>query len=439
MIDAKEMSSFDAAVVGGGLAGLTAAVYLARAGRRTVLFEKGRLGGRGATETKQGAMLNMGPHALYLSGPGKAVLNDIGVTVAGGKPNTRGTAIADSGLHLLPDGAASLLRTSLLSFAGKLEAAKLLSSFGSIDASSLRHLSLSEWTDRTVRNEGVQKLMLALFRLTTYANDPHLLSAESAVTQLQRAIKGGTLYADGGWQTIVDALRNEALKAGALILQGKKVSRIEHDPQGAHLIHADDAERYKVRSVIIASGPDDAFKLVDHASGTSLRSWRETSVPIRAACLDLVVRKLPRPEVRFALGIDRPLYFSNHSSVAALSVNGTMVLHAMKYHSANENVDAETDRAELEAMLDKLQPGWREETVYRRFLPSMTVSHRLYTVEDAMNGRPGPEVPEIEGLYVAGDWVGNEGILADAALSSGRAAALAAIRQSGGLYKKAVI
>ena len=42
-------------------------------------------------------------------------------------------------------------------------------------------------------------------------------------------------------------------------------------------------------------------------------------------------------------------------------------------------------------------------------------------------GRPGVAVPDRPGTFVAGDWVGPEGHLADAVLASARAAALAAV------------
>ena len=38
-------------------------------------------------------------------------------------------------------------------------------------------------------------------------------------------------------------------------------------------------------------------------------------------------------------------------------------------------------------------------------------------------GRPGPQMPGIAGLYLAGDWIGSEGYLLDASLASARAAA----------------
>ena len=38
-------------------------------------------------------------------------------------------------------------------------------------------------------------------------------------------------------------------------------------------------------------------------------------------------------------------------------------------------------------------------------------------------GRPGVEVPGVRGLCLAGDWIGSEGMLADAALASAKRAA----------------
>ena len=53
----------------------------------------------------------------------------------------------------------------------------------------------------------------------------------------------------------------------------------------------------------------------------------------------------------------------------------------------------------------------------------MVVTHAL--IEAAGGGRrPEPTVPGFTGLHVVGDWVGPEGMLADAALSSARAAAM---------------
>lgn len=73
-----------------------------------------------------------------------------------------------------------------------------------------------------------------------------------------------------------------------------------------------------------------------------------------------------------------------------------------------------------------MQPGWREEAMLERFLPRMVAVSAIPTpTSGGLRGRPG--VDRGEGLYLAGDWVGDEGWLVDAALASGAAAASAAL------------
>src|SRR5690349_14815743 len=71
----------DTVIVGGGLAGLTAACYLARGGRSVTLFERAAgLGGRAATQLVDGYAVNRGAHALYTGGAASEILRELGVT-----------------------------------------------------------------------------------------------------------------------------------------------------------------------------------------------------------------------------------------------------------------------------------------------------------------------------------------------------------------------
>ena len=66
-----------------------------------------------------------------------------------------------------------------------------------------------------------------------------------------------------------------------------------------------------------------------------------------------------------------------------------------------------------------MQPGWRELIVRRRFLPAMRAANALVTAPGGpLDGRPSAALGRITGLYLAGDWVGPEGMFADAALAS---------------------
>src|ERR1700722_18645639 len=102
-------------VIGGGIAGLTAAALLGRTGIPTVVLEKsGAPGGRAATRERHGFLVNLGPHALYSAGHLLRTLNALDVHVSGHLPPTSGGfAIRDGHLHTLPVGFTSLLTTGL--------------------------------------------------------------------------------------------------------------------------------------------------------------------------------------------------------------------------------------------------------------------------------------------------------------------------------------
>jgi phytoene dehydrogenase-like protein len=86
--------------------------------------------------------------------------------------------------------------------------------------------------------------------------------------------------------------------------------------------------------------------------------------------------------------------------------------------------DPAEDERDLEDLLDAAQPGWRDVLVRRQYLPRIESVGALPTAAGGgFAGRPGPKVPGIEGLYLAGDWVGSEGFLADASMASARRAA----------------
>jgi hypothetical protein len=150
----------------------------------------------------------------------------------------------------------------------------------------------------------------------------------------------------------------------------------------------------------------------------TLRRWAGELRPVRAACLDLGLRRLPDPRRIFVVGIDKPFYFSVHSASARLAPEGRAVVHVAKY-LGSDAADAKAVEAELEEFCDVVQPGWRNEVIERRFLPSMMVTGAL--VETGRT-RPGPEVDGAASLLVAGDWVGGVSMIADTAVASGREA-----------------
>ena len=413
----------DVLIVGGGLAGLTAATFLARAGRRVLLFERSwRSGGRAITDVREGFAFNLGPHAVYNAGPAASVLNELGIEPSGGVPSAGGLALRAGATHRLPVGPRSLLATRLLGPLEKMELARIFSTIGKLNTKGLETVTFAQWLDAHVRRSGVREMLEALARLASYANAPHLLSAAVALGQIQLAVSG-VRYLDGGWQQLVDALQGAAREAGAELVLSAGVSSVSPEG-GAWTVRLKDGVSLRTPAAIIAGSPWLAAELVGGVPGSLLKQWAAPSVPVRAAILDLGLRHLPQARNTFALGIDAPTYLSVHSKVADLTPAGASLVHVAKYLTPNH--DGGGAESELEAVMDTVQPGWREAVSTRRFLPHMVVSNALATAQGGgLVGRPGPAVPDAPGLYVAGDWVGPQGWLSDASFASARDAATA--------------
>jgi phytoene dehydrogenase-like protein len=417
-------SSYDAIIVGGGLAGLAAATFVARSGQRVLLLERSHaLGGRAQTTFRDGFSLNLGPHALYRGGAGIEVLRELGINPAGGVPSTSGAfAIRDGVRKTFPAGAFSLLTTSLLDLPSKFEAARFMGSIRGIEWRRLMSTTVNEWVDSELRHAGVRALARSIFRLATYVNAPASMSAGVAIRQTQLAVARNVLYLDGGWQRLVDALRGAAEQAGASIKTGAVVQQVQRDAAGAaRAVHLSNGDRYDARVVIIAAGPADAVELIENGRESSLARFAAEARPVKAATLDIGLRRLPDPKAAFALGIDQPFYFSVHSASARLAPDGEAMIHVAKYLPPGVDEEPASVQAQLESVMELIQPGWREQVAYSRFLPGLDVANMLPTAGmGGTDGRPGPAIDDLPGLFVVGDWVGRDGWLADGALASAR-------------------
>src|SRR5438128_6706185 len=146
----------------------------------------------------------------------------------------------------------------------------------------------------------------------------------------------------------------------------------------------DKGTRLGAETVLLAVEPSTAPELMGEVT------WPQMT-PVILSTLDVALSRLPQPKKTFAVGIDRPLYYSVHSRWAQLTPKGGALIHVSRYGGG--------DQAELEALLDEMQPGWRDSVVHCRFLPSMVVSNALMPPAPAT--RPSPITP-LRGLYPAG-------------------------------------
>ena len=413
-----------AIVIGGGPAGLAAAVALASEGASVTVLEADReLGGRARHWEGDGYRINLGPHALYPQA--ERLLNGLGVKVTGRTPSQDLTFELDGRTHPIPSGPLSLLSSGAFSLAEKMRLARLFASIGKPPTASLATQTVAEWLDGLGLTGGARRFAEAGVRIATYANAPERLSAAVAVRQLGSA---QVRYVDGGWGGIVDALARRAEGLGVTIRTRAKVRSVE--PGAVHLegtVQLEGAvqlegEALACDAVVLAVGPKRAVSLLGAHAPASLRAFAEEAAPVRASHLDVALRALPRARPSLVLGADRPLYASVHSSYAEVAPEGGAVIHLGRYLAPDERVDPAAARRELEALLEQIQPGWRGHLVHARFAPASLVMHALPEARSGgVAGRPASLVTP--GVAVAGDWVGDTGLLLEASLASALAAA----------------
>ena len=409
----------DVIVVGAGLAGLAAAGSARQCGARVLVLEAHQPGGRARCTRRDGFTFNMGAHALYVQGAGARVLRSLEVTPQGAPPPlARYRARVGERLHLLPTGPGSLLRTGALGARSKAQLAGLFAALPRMQPGQLGSVTVEEWLRARRLRPDAAALVRALIRLGTYTADTESFSAEAALTQMQIAARGGVRYLHGGWDQLTDALARDLDLRTRVEVTGVDVAGDDVEvrtSQGSLLAH---------RVVLAPGGPEVVRRLLPAEPG-----WRPLGERVTAACLDLALSEVPEPG--YVLSVDEPTYATVQSPPARQAPEGGAVAAIIRYgaHSAAE------DRPLLEAAARVA--GMRTGAVQtRRFLACMTVAGAMPTAAaGGFEGRPRHDETGVAGVTMAGDWVGPEGLLADASLASGRAAGLAVGRDLRGSSK----
>ena len=326
------------AVVGGGIAGLIAAIALARGGAGVTLFERaGALGGRAPSRVEDGFVFNQGPHALYRGGAFAATLAAFGVAVTGGPPDFReAAAIWGDERHPFPRNFATIAAGAPLNFAERLRMLRLFAMLPRLDLGAWRGRPFSEYAGELPARP--RALVQALTRLSTYAHAPDALDAAAALAQFQLAAQG-VIYVDGGWSALVEGLARRRARRGRRHEGSPARSRPSSAPREDGASASTRPPSFVADAVVLTAPPAAAAALLPPSA--SLAAAARAATPIRAISLDYALRRLPKPKATFALGIDKPLYYSVHSASAKLAPAGGALLHASRYLAPDEAADAE--------------------------------------------------------------------------------------------------
>ncbi|MEU5363233.1 NAD(P)-binding protein [Streptomyces sp. NPDC005925] len=375
-------------VVGGGFAGLTAAITAAEAGAKVTVYEAHRtLGGRARTAPGP-YRTNEGPHALYHGGPHWSWLKrrDLIGPLAPLPPleatrlrlRHRGTLRRTPPLAML-----KLLRRGLPP--------------APVDVDFLT------WATGIAGPEGARAAAhysaVALFH-----HDPGALSAAFVHERLRRATRlpPEAHWPRGGWGGLIDRMAAHAWDLGVRVETSARVDTLPTDTP-----------------VVVATSLDAARRLLKDDTLT----WTSG----RTALVDLAVRT--RRGDAFAVSdLDAPGWIERFTAQdRTLAPVGEQLIQGQIPVGPGETKADGVARAEH--LLDLGFPGWRGRVTWRR---EAVAGGRTGAVDlPGTSWRDRPAVNRGDGVYLAGDQVAAPGVLCEVSFNSALTAVSSALGHVG--------
>jgi phytoene dehydrogenase-like protein len=373
-------------VIGGGLAGLVAAISSAESGASVDLHEAhSQLGGRGRSSPAP-YVANFGPHVIYADGPLWRWLDDRKLVAGATRPRLRGLFLRHHGsLHRVPPPA--LLRGIQLVRSHDIPG----------------DISYYRWAE----GKAGPKVAEALCRFTavgTFTHDPGALSAEFAAGVARRATKvpPTARYVPGGWTTLVDRLGDRAVDVGVRIHTTSPITEVSG-----------------TGPVIVATELSAARRLL----GDEKLTWPSG----RVASLDLGI-KARRGDAFVISDLDGCGWVECFSYPdPSLAPAGHHLVQAQVGMHPDETLADGVIRAE--ALCDLGYPDWRDRETWRR--RSLLDGRSGALDYPGTSWRDRPAIERGNDVFLCGDSVAAPGLLSEVSWSSAITAAEGALRSVG--------
>ncbi len=256
-------------VIGGGFAGLTAALRLAQAGHQVTLWEKGRFGGQAATFEVAGSRLEIFYHHLFQSDTSIVALADeLGV---GDKlmwlPSNVGYFV-DGKIYPL-NGALDLLKLGCVPFVDRVRIGLVTAYLQRVkDWHKYEQVTAHQWLSRALGKRAYDKTLGAQLRAkfgTYHDKIPMVwfwgkiwLRTTSRRSPLDQEKLG---YFDGSFQVIVDAMVG-ACKTAGVDMRREGLQSVASDDHGTWRVVTDSGQDDGDFDALIATIPSNIFQRI---------------------------------------------------------------------------------------------------------------------------------------------------------------------------------
>jgi 15-cis-phytoene desaturase len=408
-------------VVGGGLAGLSAAARLAHHGYRVTLLEKApKLGGRAITIPLKGFNFNFGAHAIYARD--KSILRKLESEIdlkVDWKDFCPSKAFYDMGPYTTPMPATleGLYRTRILDRENKLrfvyEIFKTITSLERGEAG----IPIGEYLQKEPAQ--VRDMLLTLASSNFFTNEPEKIPSPLFFQYYKRLFSThrAVSYIGGGWQAIVNAFANIIEKNGGTIVTKEKGVAIHWDGNKITTMQGKE-QSYTGDIFIFCIPPKDVLNLFhDTPYAPSLEEYaRYTST--QAVVYDVGLSQRKSSPFTYIYQKRERVFITDISYYDTTCVpKGGQLMQAIAYLNEEEIAAQQADEkiALIESVYDKHFPGWREHLVTKRVSKKATVQE-IKCIDDQ---RLMPvKFYRLPNAYFAGDWCQGEGQLSELSFTS---------------------
>ncbi len=428
------MNTRNVVVIGGGLAGITAAITLREAGIGVTLLEaRPWLGGATCSFSRDGLMIDNGQHVFLrcctsyrellarLGVTGSAAIQDrfdVTVLSPGGRARLRRSALPGP-LHL----GRALAGYRFLSLPERLRVARAAIAMRTLDPAKpgLDSQRLGDWLSARGQNERTRRMLWDLFIVSSLNIDGDEASVPLSATVLKTALLGSNSAADIGVPTVpLGELHGQAAasllgRLGAEVRLATKAAAVERDPAGGFRVRvtsgrdtADGSDgaggpagaAISADGVVLAVPASPAARLAGAAGVAGPARWDDLgSSPIVNVHVvyDRRVTRLP-----FAAAVDSPVQWVFDKTRSSGLQAGQYL--AVSLSAADSYVDVPTAalRETFLRALEELFPAARE----ARVTDSFVTRERRATFRQAPGCaglRPGAAT-SMPGLVLAGAW-----------------------------------